>query len=387
MLICSIKPTACCRIREFFLRILGWRARMWATISRRMKKQPNVRLWPGLVILVLGMGVRSADAESPISSQLTGSDFSLVYEHYEMGNWELYQSSADGSRVKNLTMTPDIQEMYPQVSPDGKLVAFIVDTGSGRDTVRSVWVMGMDGSGRKKVADYARQPFWAPDSQTLAYLPQEYPKWNVVDYYTKGLVYYNVATGGKSDHPNSANIHHLYNPGFSPDGKWIVSTVHAGMGYGHAILLIEAQGEKIFNLDIPGCRPCFSPDGKHLAWGPGDHEIAVAPIDTASETPKVGESVLRILDDKRKIYHVDWSPDGKFLSLSRGPNGKGDLSKPNTHIAACEIVGVHAEGWDIFAIDAGFKGDLDLNSNPVEVVHQVTRDGHSNKESDWAPSH
>ena len=29
----------------------------------------------------------------------------------------------------------------------------------------------------------------------------------------------------------------------SPDGKWIVSTVHAGMGFKHAILLIEAEGE------------------------------------------------------------------------------------------------------------------------------------------------
>ena len=32
------------------------------------------------------------------------------------------------------------------------------------------------------------------------------------------------------------------------DGKWFVATVHAGMGYGHTNLLIEADGDRIINL-------------------------------------------------------------------------------------------------------------------------------------------
>lgn len=340
-------------------------------------------LWlcvPGLA------GVVSAESES-VPARLKSSGFGLVFEHYENGNWDIFYGSADGTSVRNLTSTLDKQELYPQVSPDGKRVAFISEEGSGRDTVRSVWVMGMDGLNRKKVADYARQPFWSPDSRTLAYLPQEYPKWNVVDYYTKGLVYYDVESGTRKDHPNASSLHHLYNPDFSPDGKWIVSTVHAGMGFGHAILLIEAQGKRIFDLDIPGCRPSFSPDGKYVAWGPGDHEIAVAPIIIGEESATVGDWVLRVLDSKRKIYHVDWSPDGSFLSISRGPKGDGDITKPNTHASACEIVGVHAEGWDIYAIDALARGAIDLSESLPSNVHPVTRDGHSNKESDWVRSH
>jgi hypothetical protein len=93
------------------------------------------------------------------------------------------------------------------------------------------------------------------------------------------MSFYDLASGTIRQHINSTNLHHLYNPGWSADGKWIVATVHAGMGVDHAILLIEANGPRIINLNIPGCRPCLSPDGKQIAWGAGDHEIAAAPID------------------------------------------------------------------------------------------------------------
>ena len=183
--------------------------------------------------------------------------------------------------------------------------------------------MDIDGSNRKKIADYAREPFWSPDGKVIGYLDQEYPKFNVIDYYTKGMNFYDLATGTITPHPNYTNLHHLYNPNFCANGKWIVSTVHAGMGYDHTILLIEAHGNKIINLKIPGCRPAFSPDGQHIAWGASDNEIAAAPIDTDSDEPKVGEWRVRIKDAKNKIYHARWSPDGRFLSFSRGPDGEG----------------------------------------------------------------
>src|SRR5262249_8971207 len=155
--------------------------------------------------------------------------------------------------------------------------------------------------------------------------PQEYSKFSVTDYCTKGMSFYHLDSGQIEPHPNSAKLHHLYNPSFAPNGKWIAATVHAGMGVGHAILLIEARGDQIINLKIPGCGPCLSPDGRQIAWGAGDHEIHAAPIDLNSDHPAVGAPRVRILDNKKKIYHVDWSPDSRFLSFSQGPEGEGDL--------------------------------------------------------------
>ena len=207
----------------------------------------------------------------PLKTRLNQSPHQLVYEAYIDDNWEIMTSHADGSQVRNLTRSKDRHELYPQVSPDGTKLCFVSDQGAGRDTVRSVHIMNMDGSGHQVIADHARQPCWTHDSDTLIYLPQEYPKWNVVDYYTKGLMYYHLPTKKHRPHPNTEKLHHLYNPSMSSDGHWIVATVHAGMGFKHAILLIEAEGERVIDLKVPGCRPTFSPDGAKVAWGPGDH--------------------------------------------------------------------------------------------------------------------
>jgi Tol biopolymer transport system component len=291
--------------------------------------------------------------------------------------------NADGSNPVNLTKTAKDHEHYPQVSPDGSKICYTIDSGEGRDTVRTLWVMDSNGANRKKLIDHAREPFWAPDSQTIGFLPQEYPKFNVIDYYTKGMSFYDLRTGKIEEHPNSAKLHHLYNPSFARNGKWIAATVHAGMGFDHAILLIERNGTNIINLGIHGCRPALSPDGKHIAWGPGDHEIAAAPLDLDSPNPKIGPPIVQIKDAKQKIYHVDWSPDSQFLSISRGPESDGDLSKPGTFKAACEIVGIFAKDWNILAVSAKRHGVLDLNSATDSDYAMLTTNGLSNKESAW----
>lgn len=323
-----------------------------------------------------------AESTPTLAQRLGALPLKIAYEAYANGNSDIWVMNADGSGKVNLTHSPGVNEHYPQVSPDGKKICFTIDAGEGRDAVRSLWVMDVDGSNRKKLADHAREPFWSPDGKVIGYLPQEYPKFAVIDYYTKGMVFYHLDTGKTEPHPNSANLRHLYHPRFSPNGKWIVSTVHGGMGFSHAILLIEAHGDKIINLKIPGCRPSISPDGKHIAWGSGDHQLDTAPLDTDSDTPSVGPWQLRIKDEKNKIYHIAWSPDGQFVSFSRGPDGEGDLSKPGTFQAACEIIGVYAKDWNLYAV-ATENHEIDLSkAGPADLV-QLTSDGNSNKEPMW----
>jgi hypothetical protein len=319
----------------------------------------------------------------PLENRLKATPFKIAYESYVDGNSDIFLMNADGSNKVNLTHTPDVNEHYPQVSPDGTRICFNVDQGEGRDAVRSLWVMNVDGSGRRKIADRAREPFWSPDGKVIGYLPQEYPKFDVIDYYTKGMMYYHVDTGQTEPHPNAAHLRHLYHPRFSPNGKWIVATVHGGMGFSHAILAIEAHGDKIINLKIPGCRPSFSPDGKHIAWGSEDHEVDTAPIDTDSDDPKVGPWEMRIHDARNKVYHIAWSPDGRFVSFSRGPDGEGDLSKPGTFQAACEIIGVYATNWNLFAVPADVPRRIDLSNASPSDVAQLTNSGLSNKEPNW----
>ena len=346
----------------------------------------SIRLTTAVIMLLWTLLVAhgQADAQTPLRERLKATGFKIAYECYVDGNWEIFVSNADGSEAVNLTRTAKEHEHYPQVSPDGRKVCFSIDQGEGRETVRSLWVMDIDGKSRKKITDGAREPFWGPDGKTIGFLPQEYARFNVIDFSTKGMSFYDLETGKVEPHPNSAKLHHLYNPSFAPNGKWIAATVHAGMGVDHAILLIEARGNKIINLKIPGCRPCISPDGKMIAWGAGDQELAAAPINLDSDDPKVGQWTWVIKNEKPiKIYHIDWSPDSQFVSFSRGPDGEGDLSKPGTFQAACEVVGVYAKGWDIYAVSAERTGTLDLGKAGDADVVQITTNGCSNKEPAW----
>jgi Tol biopolymer transport system component len=331
-------------------------------------------------------GAPAGGARAPLAQRLAGLPFKIAWECYVDSNWEIFVAHADGSQAVNLTRTPNVHEHYPQVSPDGRKICFTVDSGEGRATVRSLWVMDIDGGNRRKIADQAREPFWGPDSKTIGFLLPAFPhKFSVLDFSTKGMFFHDLASGKTEPHPNSDKLEYLYNPSYAPNGKWIAATVHGGrMGFGHAILLIEAHGKRIINLKIPGCRPSISPDGRHIAWGAGDQELATAAIDLDADQPAIGAYGLRIkVDQKSKIYHIDWSPDGRFVAFSRGPESEGDLSKPGSFQAACEMVGVYAQDWNLWAASAEHAGILDLNKATAAEALQLTTNGASNKEPAW----
>jgi Tol biopolymer transport system component len=331
--------------------------------------------WDDCVLLV----AKSATAaEKPKAAAKTGPTvppawlkdipYRLVCETYRENNWELFMVNADGSNPVNLTKTPEINELYPHVSPDGTKISFLVNSGKGAATRRSAWYMNIDGTGRKKVADDVREACWSPDGTAIALLKAEFPNRYVhEDYASKGLAVYDLATGKITEHPNK-DLHHLIGLCWAPGGKWFLATVYGGMGYGHTSLAFEAQGMKVFDLHIPGCRPDLTLDGKRLAWGSSVAELSIADIDLSGEKPVLSNRRVFVGAGKgMKVYHIDWSPDGKHVAFSRGPENS-DMG------VAPEQPGVTGKGWNLCV------------GNPATGQWvQVTTDGNSNKEPDWVP--
>jgi len=316
----------------------------------------------------------------PLKQALAERSYRLVWECYVNNNWEIFTSRADGSRIHNLTNSPGVHEHDPHPSPDGKFIAYTVDAGEGRKAIRSLWVMNSDGSDRKQIADYAREPFWSPDSKRIGYLPQLYPKFSVAEAYNKGMLFYDVTTGKTEPHPNSDGIRRIYNPSYSRNDKWI-AVVKDGEPDG--LMLIEAHGSRFVDLHCIGCRPNLAPDCKHIAWGATDHELCIAPIDLSADNPVVGKPQLLIRDSENKIYHIHWSPDSSFVAFSRGPNGEGDISKPGTFQSPNEIIGVYGAGWNICVVNALKTGVLDLHKvSPCDFL-KITSNGASNKQPEW----
>jgi Tol biopolymer transport system component len=332
---------------------------------------------PGLLLAVAGMmgahclGAVGIAGPSParagdLSAELKQVPHKIVYETCRQGNWELFLVDADGSHPVNLTRTPEVDEMYPHASPDGTKVCFVADEGKGAEKVRSVYYAKVDGTGRTLVARNARQPCFSGDGTAIAYLGGEFEQFNYSIIANKGLFIYDLATGEHRPHPNH-QIQHLFNVCWSPDGPWFVATVHGGMGYDHALIAIEAQGMKVLDLGIRGCRPEFSPDGKRIAWTPSDWALRIGDLDLTGPQPKVTNQRDIVTSAKpTKVYHIDWSPDGKYVAFSRGPFEKRLGRAP-------ENVGTPAEGWNICVADA----------TATNRWVAITSDGNSNKEPDW----
>ena len=292
--------------------------------------------------------------------------FKIVFESYRRtrgkANWELVLTNADGSNPTNLTKTPNADEMYPHASPDGTKICFVVDSGPRRKKNRSVYYMNIDGTGRVKVADNARQPCWSPDGKTIACLKGEFERYTTREYATSELIMYDLETRTHRTHPNKT-LHHIYAICWSPDGKWFLGVVHGGMGFSDTILAFEADGTRIFDLEkwgVIGCRPDFSPDGTRIVWGKTDWNLCIGDIDFASGEPEVSNirQVVRCLPEF-KIYHVDFSPDGRYITFSYGPFKGG------------QQVGGRATGWNICVSD--------LEGTWVKITANST----GNKEPDW----
>lgn len=298
---------------------------------------------------------------------LAAIPFGIVHETYRetngKENWELFFINADGSGAANLTRTKDVDELYPHVSPDGTKICFVVDEGTGRNKIRNVYYMNMDGTGRVKVAENAREPCWSPDGRKIAYAEGEYERYTTRPYGSKSLFFYDLATGKSEQHPNEG-LSHIYNVCWSADGNWFVAVVTGGMGFNHNIIAFEAHGTGVFDLNkygIDGCRPDLSLDGGKITWGQTDWDLYVADIDLTLSVPRVAD--IRSVVKCRKGYfvsHTDFSPDGRYIAFSYGPEVNYS-------------VGVKAPGWNICIADLSGKWV------------QITTDGEHNKEPDWVP--
>lgn len=289
--------------------------------------------------------------------------YRLLYESYTNGNWDIFMINADGSGKRNITDTKNLHEMYPKVAPDGRRFAFSVDTGEGRERRRDLYMMNLDGSGRKLVAEHGREHCWSPDGRYIAFTKSESTRrFSLESWSTKGLFIYDTFTGQTREHANTA-LEHMYNLCWSPDGKYITATVLGGMGYKHTNIGIEVKGTRHFLLNLVGCRPEFSPDGRMVGWGKTDSEFDMAKIYMDRPVPVAEKDKYGFLSVKKgyEVYHLDWSPDGKYIAFAFGPDGE-------------QNVGGTAIGWNICIAEVA-----------TGKWQMITFDGNQNKEPDWIP--
>lgn len=236
------------------------------------------------------------------------------------GNADIYTMNLSGGEVRRLT-TEASYEASPSWSPDGNRIAFVSDRG-GRS---SLYVMELDGSGVRMVADSAFTigTDWSRATDRIAY----------VFGGNGGIASIRPDGSGRTTHVGGWT----YNPSLSPNG-------------------IALAYERRFDIDI------FGPDGGVIAviWGTNVTFVSGTYVrvlgETASQAPRLSPSGALVTYRNRlvsewgvfvadtltpgatRVYSsataeqvsFDWLPDGSQLFISDGgrlyfvrPDGTG----------------------------------------------------------------
>jgi serine/threonine protein kinase/WD40 repeat protein len=225
--------------------------------------------------------------------------------------------------MSEITHDPGL-EVDPDISPDGKMVAFVTGpVGQMQLVVRQV-------TGGRPIAitqDFSggqRWPRWSPEGDQLA-------------FYSEGSIYVVPAFGGIprriiDDSTGSS----AYSPAWSPDGSKMAFVQHEAI---HLFDLETGESEKIKDIQEAHCLS-WSPDASKIAYVSGNAYFVWGNIDipeiSMSLIGNIAPSSIQILSlADRSTNQVTgyesmdmspvWTPDGKQLLFISDRGGARDI--------------------------------------------------------------
>ena len=210
---------------------------------------------------------------------------------------DLYLINADGTGLKPLTKTPDVDERVPRTSPDGRM--FTYNYGDYVVDVKTLQTRPLWGG-------YV----WTPDSR------------ETVECGKNGLTYMNVETGKKTKTvrvPRKVSIVDL-----TADAKWFIFEIRDFQGCPYTIDFLAAEGGEIRKLPnhpirAGECHPSFSRDGRWMCWNSGN-SLSVRRFDPALPDGTDGKIVTLPRERIGQDPCGRWSPCGRYIAYVNIPH-------------------------------------------------------------------
>ena len=235
-----------------------------------------------------------------VSPPQPGRPSRLVYvRSFQDSNIWRIQTSAPGAPALTppvMAISSSRRECVPQLSPDGRQVAFASD----RSGTWEIWVSDPDGSNAVQITAFggASAPGWSPDGGRIVFQGRSEGRADI---------YVVPAAGGKPRNL-TFDTHNSSRPSFSRDGKWIYFT--SDRTGERQIWKMPSSGGDAVQVTRNGAFAAFeSPDGGCLYYNQFmDRPSPLWRVTTSGDMPvKVLDGVVlgafAIID--RGIYYID----------------------------------------------------------------------------------
>ena len=250
------------------------------------------------------------------------------YRTREMSRFDLWEMNADGTGMKNLTMTTDTDEFGPCVSPDGQHIAYLKIWQSDQDN-NGIYVMAANGTDQRQIvraADYDWLGFdyslvWTDSTSLIFTAVPELCRTSVFKVDIEGgepefLFSLIDVFGESSGSPTDT----------SPDGSQFAVIAQGGCwAPSQDVYAVNTDGTDSATVyadsidDFTDNLARWSPSGYHMAFThtitqggnnrPEYCRVATIEID--------GDNLKMLTDTTESCYLQDWSPDGTKLLYFR----------------------------------------------------------------------
>ena len=295
--------------------------------------------------------------------------------------------------TKNISNTPGSREMYPQISPDGKWIAFFSDK-SGEYQLYMQKTEGGDWIELTNRLDkFVYHLSWSPDGKKILFGNKEFAIF-YVDVDSKNLV--------EVDNSNQLKNDEFYweesDYSWSPDSKWITYSF-TNFNRNNVVYIYSLEQKKKFALTddfFDNLYPSFDANGKYLYYVSSrnfnlymdfyeDNHVEATPQQVMvvqlrdNETPPFEEPLIK--DEKKSDENFRIDLDGiksRTYPLPVGPGNYFFLKAGNGKVAWCSIDNFTEDEYEqIFKTGNKTKWKLnifDMTSKSSVVIDNKIKD-------------